>query len=144
MRRHIVQTFGSMDVALAIFRCYLVEKAFQIRLDIGVGVLLNEERGGGMAAENRQKAGRDLLLGHPGGHQRRDLDKTFALGLNIQEMERLAHRNVTCWKRWRCGRLVRRCAAGRKRTASKPQGSAFLRQRARNASIKTHSFRKGT
>ena len=77
MPRHIVQTFGSMDVALAVFRRDLVKKAFQIRLDIGVGVLLNEERGGGMGAENRQKAGRDLLLRYPGGHLRRDLDKTL-------------------------------------------------------------------
>jgi hypothetical protein len=40
--------------------------------------------------------GRDLLLGHPGGHLRRDLDKTFALGLTVKEMDRLAHRNVAC------------------------------------------------
>src|SRR5271163_3064037 len=69
--------------------------------------------------------GRDLLLGLPGGHLRRDLDKTFAPCLNVQEMDRLGHRNVACWKRWRCDRLVRRCAAGRKRTASK-QGCVKL------------------
>jgi hypothetical protein len=45
-----------------------------------------------VAAENRQEAGRDILLAKPARCLRADLDETFAAGLNVQPMERLAHR----------------------------------------------------
>src|SRR3984893_9141562 len=92
MRGHVVQTFGFMNIAIAVLRRDFLEKTFQIRLDIRIGVLLNEQRGRGVAAENRQEAGRDVLLAKPARHFRADLDKTLAAGLNVQAMERLAHR----------------------------------------------------
>ena len=49
-RRHVVQTFATMDVALVVS----LRKNFEIRLDIGVGIPLNEKRRGGMAAENSE------------------------------------------------------------------------------------------
>jgi hypothetical protein len=62
-------------------------------LNVGIGVLLNEQRGRGVAAENRQEAGRDILLAKPARYLRADLDETFAVGLNVQGIKRLAHRN---------------------------------------------------
>ena len=94
MRGHVVQTFGFVDIALAFFGRHFLEKIFQIRLDVGIGVLLNEQRGRGVAAENRQEAGRDILRAKPARYLRTDLDKTFAAGLNVQGMERLAHRKL--------------------------------------------------
>jgi len=93
MRRHVIQAFASMDVTLAVLRRDRLEKPFQIRQDIRAGILLNEKRGGGMAAENREQAGRDVLPGRPSGQLRGDLDKTFAEGLNVLGMERLTHWN---------------------------------------------------
>ncbi len=101
MRRHVVQTFATMDVALAVFSRDLFEKIFEIRLDIGVGILLNEKRRGGMAAENREQADGDLLSGHPVGHLRRDLVETFAMGRNMHAMERLAHWIEGNWRGFR-------------------------------------------
>jgi len=92
MCRHIVGTFGAMNVALAVFRRDRLEKSFQIRPDIGIGILLDEKRGGGMAAEDCEQAGRDLFPGQPSGQLRGDLDKAFAAGLNVQGMERLPHK----------------------------------------------------
>jgi len=91
MGRHVVETFAFVDVALAVFWRDRLEKIFQIRPDIGVGVLLNEKRGGGMAAKDREQAGHDRLFCQPGGQWAGDLDKTFAAGLNVQGMERLSH-----------------------------------------------------
>ena len=96
MRGHVVQTFGFVDIALVVFGRDFLEKIFQIRLDVGIGVLLNEQRGRGVAAENRQESGRDILRAKPARDLGADLDKTFAAGLNVQAMERLAHRTF-CW-----------------------------------------------
>jgi hypothetical protein len=46
-----------------------------------------------VAAENRQKPGRDILLLNPKRDSAADLNKAFAFGLNVQGMERLAHWN---------------------------------------------------
>src|ERR1019366_45151 len=104
MRRHVVQAFGAMDIALAIFRRDLLEKPFQIRPDIRAGVLLNQERGGGMAAENREQTSRDLFASNPGGQLLCNLDKAFALGWNKQAMDCLTHRTSDGIARiaWRC------------------------------------------
>jgi hypothetical protein len=93
MRRHVVGTFTSMNVARAILGRDLCKKSFEIGTNIGVGVLLNKKRGGGVAAENRQKTGGDVLPGDPGRHLRRDLDETLAMSLNLEAMERLTHWN---------------------------------------------------
>src|SRR6202035_5458020 len=92
MRGHVVQTFGFVDVALAVFGRDFLEKIFKVRLDVGIGVLLNDQRGRGVAAENRQEPGRDILLAKRARYLRANLDKTFAAGLNVQAVERLAHR----------------------------------------------------
>src|SRR5580704_9299244 len=92
MRGHVVQTLGFVDIALAVLGCDFLEKIFKVHLDAGIGVLLNEQRSRRVAAENRQEAGRDILLAKPARNLRPDLDKSFAAGLNVQAMERLAHR----------------------------------------------------
>ena len=61
MRRHVVGAFAAMDVTRAILGRDLFEKSFKICPDVGVGVFLNEQRRGGVTAENRQKTGGDLL-----------------------------------------------------------------------------------
>ena len=44
MRGHVVQTFGFVDIALAVFGRDFLEKIFKVRLDVGIGVFLNEQR----------------------------------------------------------------------------------------------------
>ena len=44
-----------------------------------------------MAAEDREQTGRDLLTGDEGRDLRGDLDKTFAMGRNLQAMKCLTH-----------------------------------------------------
>src|ERR1700730_10567735 len=83
MRGHVVQTFGFVDIALAVFGHNFLEKIFKVRLNVGIGIFLNEQRGRGVAAENRQEAGRDILLAKPARYLRADLDETFAAGLNV-------------------------------------------------------------
>lgn len=51
MRGHVVQTFGFVDIALVVFGRDFLEKIFQIRLDVGIGVLLNQQRSRGVAAK---------------------------------------------------------------------------------------------
>jgi hypothetical protein len=93
MRRHVVGTFTSMNVACAILGRDLFEKSFEIGTNIGVGVLLNKQRGGGVAAENRQKTAGDILPPNPGRNLCRELGETFAMSLNLEAMERLTHWN---------------------------------------------------
>jgi hypothetical protein len=93
VRRHVVRTFGAVNIAPSALGCDLFEKSFEIGSNIGVGVLLNQKGGGGVAAENRQNTGGDVLPAGPRRHLRRDLDETFAASWNVQVMERLTHRN---------------------------------------------------
>jgi hypothetical protein len=51
-----------MDIAFAVFRRDFLKKTFEIGTDIGVGILLDEQRGRGVAAENRQESSRNFLL----------------------------------------------------------------------------------
>jgi hypothetical protein len=81
-----------VDIACAVFGGDFLDKILKIRLDVGIGILLNDQRGRGVAAENRQEAGGDILLAKPARYLRANLDKAFAGGLNVQGMERLAHR----------------------------------------------------
>lgn len=93
MRRHVVGAFAAMDVTRTILGRDLFEKSFKICPDVGVGVFLNEQRCGGVTAENRQKTGGDVLAADPGRDLRRDFGETFAMSLNLEAVERLSHWN---------------------------------------------------
>jgi hypothetical protein len=93
MRRHVVGTFTSMNVARVILGRDLCKKSFEIGTNIGVGIFLNKQRGGGVAAENRQKTAGDILPSNPGRNLCRELGETFAMSLNLEAMERLTHWN---------------------------------------------------
>ena len=59
-----------------------------------------------MTAENREQAGCDVLPGHPGRQLRGDLDKTFAMGRNMQAMESLVHRTDQGFKEFYAASLL--------------------------------------
>src|SRR5258706_6109584 len=107
MRGHVVGAFGVVHVfsiwvfswtrqilATARRRVLwgnLLEQILQIDLHVRVGVLLDQERGRGVAAIERQETGGDPLLRHPTLHRRRDLDEPLAVRRDGKLMLGLAH-----------------------------------------------------
>ena len=91
MRRHIVQAFRPMDIEFVVLWSDRFEKVFKIRSNIRVGVFLNEKRCRSVAAKNREKAGRDILVSKPVRDFAADFNKTLAFGLNVQGVKCLAH-----------------------------------------------------
>ena len=64
MGRHIVRSFGVMLVGTGLGR-EVIEVGDEVRAHSGVGVLLNEEGRGGVAAEDGEQAGVHRLLLNP-------------------------------------------------------------------------------
>src|SRR5450631_761237 len=64
VRRHVVRTFGAVNIAPSALGCDLFEKSFEIGSNIGVGVLLNQKGGGGVVAENRQNTAPAPIRAH--------------------------------------------------------------------------------
>jgi hypothetical protein len=91
MRGHVVWSFRLMNIALVVFRRDGLKKIFKISLNVWVGIFLNKERRRSVAAKYRQKAGRDILASQPKRDFAGDFDKTFASGLNVKRVKRLAH-----------------------------------------------------
>src|SRR5271166_2889377 len=91
MRRHIVWPLGLMRVARLVLRRDALEKGGKVPLHVRIGVFLNQERGGGVPAEQRQQAGRDRFPAYEGGDVAGDLDEALASRLDAQLMQRLAH-----------------------------------------------------
>jgi hypothetical protein len=94
-----------MNVARVILERDLCKKSFEIGTNIGVGVLLNKQRGGGVAAENRQKTAGDILPPNPGRNLCRELSETFAMSLNLEAMECLTHWNNQGFEGFQAGTL---------------------------------------
>ena len=63
MRRHVVETFGVVFVALGVFGREAREVALEVALHRRIGVLLDQQRRGRMAAEQRQQPGARFLAG---------------------------------------------------------------------------------
>jgi hypothetical protein len=91
MRGHVVWSFRLMNIALVVFWRDGLKKIFKISLNVWVGIFLNKERRRSVAAKYCQKAGRDILASQPKRNFAGDFDKTFASGLNVKRVQRLAH-----------------------------------------------------
>lgn len=91
MGGHVVGSLDAVDITPLVLRRDCFEKIFEILLDIGIGVFLDEERCRGVAAENRQEAGRNILVLEPKRDFAANINKAFAVGVNVQGMKRLAH-----------------------------------------------------
>src|ERR1700677_842411 len=90
---HVVRSFRVMNAKAAPLRHELFEESLEVRAHVRVGILLDEERSRGVAAEQREKPGRDRLRAHPFLDRPGDLDQSFAAGRDEQAMLRLAHRS---------------------------------------------------
>jgi hypothetical protein len=91
MCRHVVWPLRPVDIALAVFWSDCFEKVFEIRLNIRIGVFLNEKRGRRMAAEYRQKAARNILPPEPKRDFAADFNEAFGRRLDVQRMKCLPH-----------------------------------------------------
>ena len=61
VRRHVVGTLDVVDPG-RVFRRQAVERGGQVGLHVGIGVLLDGERGGGVAQKDKQRALARLAL----------------------------------------------------------------------------------
>src|SRR5580700_96611 len=91
MGRHIVLALRVMHVEPSSFGRELAEEGLEIGPDIGIRILLNEERSRCMAAEDREEPRRDVLRAKPGEDGGRDLDETLATRRDFQTVRGLAH-----------------------------------------------------
>src|SRR4029077_7500005 len=73
------------------FRNELTEEGFEIGPDIGIAILLNEERGRCVPAEDREEPRDDILPADPFGDRSRDLDEAAPARRNGEPMQELAH-----------------------------------------------------
>src|SRR5579872_5220945 len=62
-----------MPVTAAVLGNQLVEEPLEVGANVRVGILLYQERGGGVRQEYRQESALQALLLHPGGDVGRDL-----------------------------------------------------------------------
>jgi len=77
VRGHVVRAFVVVEI-LSRFGGYAGEIGFEIGPDFGGGVFLDQERGGGMAAEYRQQTLRYALVAGPAGDLVCDVDEALA------------------------------------------------------------------
>ena len=74
---HVVRAFIVVEI-LSRFGRYAGEIGFQVGPDFGRGVFLDEERGGGVAAEYRQQTFRHLLFAEPADDLVGDINEALA------------------------------------------------------------------
>jgi len=67
MGGHVVIALGGVNEKWVAVGNEAGEEGFQIAPDIGVGIFLNEERGGGVAEVESDEAGLKAVFGEPGG-----------------------------------------------------------------------------
>ncbi len=65
MRRHVVRPFGRVAEISAIFRYQSLEEIAQVERHFRIGVLLDDERAGGVLDEDGEQSVPDLLLAQP-------------------------------------------------------------------------------
>lgn len=91
MRRHVVGAFAVVLIEPFALRRERREDALEIAQHGGVGVLLNDERGGGVPAEEGEQAHAHALLARKGADGARHVVKTFAARLDAEVVQGLAH-----------------------------------------------------
>lgn len=80
MRCHVVRTFGCVAVAFAVLRDELFEEVAHIERHIGIGILLNDQRAGGVLDKGGEEAVISWLFREPFLHHRGKRIETLALG----------------------------------------------------------------
>ena len=78
MRRHVIGALGDMPIKGNLFWCAGGEEILQISQDILIEVLLDKQRGGGMAEKKRQKTSRNALSVKPVDDDASDFVKALA------------------------------------------------------------------
>jgi hypothetical protein len=84
---HVVEAFVVVEVGAVRWRHVggdVVEVGEDVALHGGVGVLLDEQRRRGVAAEDGEQAGVDLLVGDPLAEGRGELVKGLAAGVEVE------------------------------------------------------------
>jgi hypothetical protein len=80
---HVVEAFVVVNVGTVVGGD-VVEVGEDVALHGGVGVLLDEQRRRGVAAEDGEQAGVDLLVGDPLAEGRGELVKGLAAGVEVE------------------------------------------------------------
>ena len=76
--RHVVRAFRAVAVERRVLGHELVQEGFQIALDVRIGVLLDDQRGRGVAQEQGEQPLAQGLGGEPGGDLAGDLGEAPA------------------------------------------------------------------
>ena len=95
VRRHVVGPLGAVDEERIALGHESLEEGEEVALHVGVGVLLDEERGGGVAAEDGGEPRGDARLGDDGGDVAGDLVQALAVSADVEGVLVLAHAGPT-------------------------------------------------
>jgi hypothetical protein len=93
---HIVRAFGGVAVEAIVFGSDAAEELIEVVNDVGVGILLNGERGGGVLNEDGQQAGRGALFREPFPDRISDFVQAFAAGVHLKAMHEIQHPSIVC------------------------------------------------
>src|SRR5271165_2639146 len=140
MRRHVVCAFAVVLIERAILGREPLEKLLQVAQNGRVGVLLDEQRRGSMAAEDREQAGLYPLLGDEMLERRRDGIEALAACVEAKDRRGLAQGSTSRNSR-SCGapptrshwKTKRRAPTSRDAIARPPVVAAAARRRRSSA-----------
>jgi hypothetical protein len=88
---HVVVAFGGVDEHAVAVGDEAGEESFEVAADVGIGVFLDEQRGGGVTEVEGQKAVLKAFLGEPVRNVVGDFVEAAAAGLDAKFVERLEH-----------------------------------------------------
>jgi len=91
MGGHIVGAFVGVPISAVVLRRQAVEKCLEIGANVPGRVLLNEQPGRGVPAEQGQEPGLHVMGLQPIDDLVRNLDKTPARGRNPKDVDELTH-----------------------------------------------------
>ena len=92
--RHVVGTFHGVGIEVVVLGDKAAEEGFEISDDIGVGVFLDEQRGGGVSEEDGEEAFLDAETLDPGAGLSGDFVETLAAGWNGDLAGELPHESM--------------------------------------------------
>ena len=92
--RHVVGTFHGVGVELVVLGDKAAEEVFEISDDIGVGVFLDEQRGGGVSEEDGEEAFLNAETLDPGAGLSGDFVETLTAGWNGDLAGELPHESM--------------------------------------------------
>ena len=91
MCRHVIGSFNRMDIERVAFRHEPREKFFQITPHIRIGILLDQERSGGVAKMKREQALFEPAFDNPGRNLIGDFIQTLAACVHLESMDAIEH-----------------------------------------------------